>query len=225
MCDIQYADCSPICKINKQKYSGEKNFVYTAYEIFLLAFLRLFFKKPSKRFEDAGWLENFVNLKFIVLRTVSQGNPRRRTEQEKILFSYCRSMFMLFQRLTSRGKIYWGSNEKSLLGSGVQAGKHLEIFYPLQSLFSDKHGSARKKLIYWLRPLQILYVSQPFSAVSDLCSACQWVEVCLPRDDMKILCSFYREKQIPNLHSSVGIFAETFLSSSPARFGSLHGVI
>lgn len=40
------------------------------------------------------------------------------------------------------------------------------------------------------------------------------MEVCLSRDDMKILCSFYREKQIPNLHSSVGIFAETFLSSS-----------
>lgn len=30
-------------------------------------------------------------------------------------------MFMLFQRLTSRGKIYWGSNRKSLLGSGERA--------------------------------------------------------------------------------------------------------
>lgn len=74
MCDIQYADCSPICKINKRNYLREE---LCLHEIFYSLFFRLFFKKPAKRFEDAARSKNFVNLKFIVLRTVSQGDCRR----------------------------------------------------------------------------------------------------------------------------------------------------
>lgn len=135
-------------------------------------------------------------------------------------------MFMLFQRLTSRGKIYWGSNEKSLLGSGVQAVRQASRNFLSTSVVVQRQARFGKEKINLLIATlaNLVCLATIFCGIGFIFRLQVGGSMSSPwRYENIMLILSWKTNSKSALFG--GNFCGNFSLFFPARFGSLHGVI